>query len=134
MTGLHFAVSVGFGLVGLAIFYCGNKIANVEKKMKKERERTAAYNAKVNVKRVEAVADLEVRISVALVSGPPASNGFAALVSVQKTLEGVFYNWLSEQQNGLFDVLCEDMIRVSGISNGSFKYELPESIRKFKRK
>ena len=134
MTGLHLAVSVGFGLVGVAFYFGGRMLFRTEKRMKKEREKAMEHNAIVDTKRVAAVLDLEDRIKVALTVGPEPSSGFAALVTMQKDLEKVFYKWLSEQKEGLFYVLSEDMIRVSGISNGAFKYELPESIRKFKRK
>lgn len=133
MTGLQFAVSVGFGLVGLSIYFCGRHLLNVEKKMKKERQWTQERKAAEDAKREEAVKDLEVRIDVALAVGVPASSGFVALVQTQKDLEAVYYKWLSEQHN-LFYATCEDRILVTGISNGSFKYTLPESIRKFKRK
>lgn len=133
MTGLQFAVSVGFGLVGLCIYFAARKLLGVEKKMKQERRWELERKAAEDVKREEAVKDLEVRISVALTVGPPPSNGFAALVQTQKDLEVVYYKWLSEQNN-LFYATCEDRIEVTGISNGSFKYTLPESIRKFKRK
>ena len=132
MTGLHIAVSIGFGLIGVAIVYTVRRLWTAEDDMRRKRRQIQSRIDGENEKRAVAIEDLEQRLDNCL-KNFASNEGLLALVEATRAVETTYYAWLSQQAN-LFYVVWEDVARISGTSNGSFKYELPENIRKFKRK
>lgn len=132
MTGLHYAVSIGFGLVGVAVAYAGRRLWNAEADIRRKRRQIQNRIDGENEKRIIAIEDLEKRLDESL-KNIVANGGLESLLKATRTVETTYYEWLSQQAN-LFYVVWEDVARITGTSNGSFKYELPENIRKFKRK
>lgn len=132
MTGLHLAVSLAFGAIGIAITYCGHRMWNSEKDMRMKRRQVQARIDADNERRHKAVEVLDQRLEaeLALFSLDKRSVSVSA---IRYSLECVYFEWLSGQGE-LFYVVGDDNVRLTTIHNGTFGYELPENIRKFKRK
>lgn len=133
MRDMHLAVCIGFGLVGVLIAYVGHRLYNSEKELHRKHQQIKQRIDKENQLRSEAVKRLVNRIDGYLENSPDASNGLSALIAVQKELEAIYYQWLSEE-HVYFNVSVDDKVHVVGISNGRFKYTLPDNLRSIKRK
>lgn len=133
MTDLHVAASIGFGVVGVLIGVMARRVWRAEMKMRERTQQVKFRRDREDDLCRQSVARLCELLDAELVKCPTPNVGLSALRTTQKMLEDVYWKWLAVEAE-YFNIAYDDTVKVVGIHNGMFRYELPATMQKYKRK
>lgn len=130
MNRLQLAVSVAPAIV--LIVFGFKKAKHMYREFQDQRIKQHQIATRVNRdndKKVAAVQSLETRLKSALLDVNNHLIGYPALRAASIKVESVYHEWLCEYY-GLF-LPTDASVRISGIHNGFFQYELPSELKQF---
>uniref|UniRef100_A0AAU7PFG2 Uncharacterized protein n=1 Tax=Burkholderia phage vB_BgluM-SURPRISE13 TaxID=3159457 RepID=A0AAU7PFG2_9VIRU len=132
MNALLIAVSMGSaaaaGITGYVVYRMRNKNKNARQKRAQIQRRLDGMERK----RKLAVAELNKLLGAKLSDLAYSNGGTGALHAAQQIAEEVFYDWLNHNFGLFYCAMADSHIRITGVRNGFFQYELPDQLKQYK--
>lgn len=132
MSALLIAVSMGSAAAAGFTGYVGYRFRGRDKSLRQKRAQMQKRFDGQERKRKQAVAELNKLLNARLSDLAFSNGGTGATIAAQHLAEEVFYEWLNHNF-GLFNcAMADSHIRITGVRNGFFKYELPDQLKQYK--
>jgi len=132
MNALLIAASMGSavaaGVTGYIVYRVRDKNKHFRQRQTQIKKRLDAADRK----RVQAVDELQKLLHARLSDLAFSNGGSGATIVAQKVAEDVFYDWLNHNFGLFYHAVADSHIRITGMKNGFFQYELPEQLNQYR--
>lgn len=127
LAGIAVAVVTTLLITGLSVL----RVYIKDKDQRAQRQQVDARTTRDKAEKIRLVAELDLRLNTILIDISQRYQGLEALKLARRKVEVVYYEWLNEN-SGLF-YAGDEVVRISGVRNGFFNYELPSSLKQYRK-
>lgn len=132
MNALLIAASMGSAVAAGVTGYIAYRVHDKNKEVRQKQAQIKRRLDAAERKRVQAVDELRKLLHARLADLAFSTGGSGATIVAQKIAEEVFYDWLNHNFGLFYCAVGDSHIRITGMRNGFFQYELPEQLNQYK--
>lgn len=132
MSALLIAVSMGGAAAAGITGFVGYRLRQKNKNFRYRQSQIQSRIDKTEQKKAQAVRELQLALRGKLSELAFRNGGQGAEYVAQRVAEDVFYEWLNHNFGLFHCAMADSHIRITGVKNGHFQYELPEQLKQYK--